>query len=171
MGKLSLGEVEPLAWRSETWSEEQSVLRGHFEMRKGMGGGGWVGFLARHEGGDQTWGPADSGSNQVAGDLPSDSSLPQLSGQLVVRKLACGRSSYTGWQRAPSTQWWVVSGGEWLTLAVCGHSPVSTTCPLGRVLKPLVWGFEEGRNQHQSCSEPSPGRREECGNSGRRHEA
>ena len=93
MGKLSLGEVEPLAWRSETWSEEQSVLRGHFEMRKGMGGGGWVGFLARHEGRDQTWGPADSGSNQVPGDLPSDSSLPQLSGQLVVRKLACGRSS------------------------------------------------------------------------------
>ena len=171
MRKLSLGEVEPLAWWSETWSEEQSVLRGHFEMRKGMGGGGWGDLLPRHEGGGQTRGLASSGCNQVAGDPPAGSSLQQLSRRLVVRKLACGQSSYPGWQQAPSTQWQVVSGGEWLTLAICGHSPISTTCPLGRVLKPPVWGFEEGKNQYQSCSEPSLGRREGCGNSGRRHEA
>lgn len=44
MRKLSLGEGGALAWWSRTWSEEQSVLRGHSGMRKGMGGGGWVGF-------------------------------------------------------------------------------------------------------------------------------
>ena len=147
------------------------MLRGHFEKRKGMGGGGWGYFLARHEGRVWTWGPADLGCNQVTGDPPAGSSFQQLSGRLVVRKLACGRSAYPGWQRAPSTGWWVVSGGEWLTRAIYGHSPVSTTCPVGRVLKPLVWGFEEGKSQHQACSEPSVGRREGCGSSGRRHEA
>ena len=89
MRKLSLGEVEPLAWWSETWSEEQSVLRGHFEMRKGMGGGGWGDLLARHEGGGQTWGLASSGCNQVAGDPPAGSSLQQLSGRLVVSLDIC----------------------------------------------------------------------------------
>lgn len=73
MRKLSLGEVEQLAWWSETLSEEQYPGR-TFQDEEGDGRW-WVARIARQECGDQTQGAASSGCNQVAGDPLADSSL------------------------------------------------------------------------------------------------
>lgn len=126
MRKLSLGEVEPLAWWSETWSEEQSVLV-HFEMRKGWEVW-WVGFLIDMRAGTRHGAPLTR-EQPVAGDPPADPA------SLQPQRAAGGEKACT-WAKllyrvaaAPFPHSVGVSGGGGLTLAVWWHSPSLLPAP------------------------------------------